>query len=164
MSSLAASQADGYYHPPEYFSSGKYKKQSINQFQRSKGHNQFVKSGVVRFEAPFDGFCENCDSHVGKGTRFNATKKKCGEYFTTKIWEFRTRCRSCSACDFVIRTNPRGRTFDYVSGIRKKVEEWDPEDAESPGVFDSESDKNGTDSSCLTRLESSAFGQKKSYE
>ena len=42
MSSLAATQADGYYLPPSYFSSGAYKKKSKNEFAGSKGHNQFV--------------------------------------------------------------------------------------------------------------------------
>jgi coiled-coil domain-containing protein 130 len=52
MSSLAATQADGYYLPPEYYDSGTYKKKSKNQFANSKGHNQYVQSGVVRFELP----------------------------------------------------------------------------------------------------------------
>eukprot|EP00540_Astrosyne_radiata_P016122 CAMPEP_0116853432 /NCGR_PEP_ID=MMETSP0418-20121206/17911_1 /TAXON_ID=1158023 /ORGANISM="Astrosyne radiata, Strain 13vi08-1A" /LENGTH=46 /DNA_ID= /DNA_START= /DNA_END= /DNA_ORIENTATION= len=46
MSSLAATQADGYYC--------QYKKKSKNQFAGSKGHNQFSQKGVVRFELPYD--------------------------------------------------------------------------------------------------------------
>lgn len=42
MSSLAATQADGYYVPPDYYDSGAYKKQTKNQFNKSKGHNQFL--------------------------------------------------------------------------------------------------------------------------
>jgi coiled-coil domain-containing protein 130 len=52
MSSLAATQADGYYLPPEYYDSGTYKKKSKNAFAKSKGHNQYEQSGVVRFELP----------------------------------------------------------------------------------------------------------------
>ncbi len=59
MSSLSATQSDGYYLPPEYFESGKYKKVSRNQFAASQdgnqgkvGHNQWLKHGVVRFELP----------------------------------------------------------------------------------------------------------------
>ena len=95
MSSLNATQADGYYVPPEYYSSGAYKKKSINQFQKSKGHNQYLERGVVRFELPYDGFCELCESHVGKGTRFNAHKKHVDNYYTSKIWEFTMTCRVC---------------------------------------------------------------------
>jgi hypothetical protein len=73
MSSLSATQSDGYYLPPEYFESGAYKKVSRNRFaaeteasgrdksgkklkQKQKpsrvGHNQWLKHGVVRFELP----------------------------------------------------------------------------------------------------------------
>ena len=81
MSSLAATQADGYYVPVEYFESGAYKKQSKNQFNSSSsssssknnknsnkkgsgggggqghGHNQWLQNGVVRFELPHRGRC-----------------------------------------------------------------------------------------------------------
>ena len=59
-------------------------------------------------------------------------------YFTTKIWEFTMKCRACSASKFVIRTNPKGRCFDYCGGIKKKVEEFDTVDAGSFGVIDTD--------------------------
>ncbi|MGK3759945.1 MAG: hypothetical protein ACI8RD_012262 [Bacillariaceae sp.] len=65
MSSLAATQSDGYYLPPEYYESGAYLKQTRNQYAASKnnnnngdgtidkkiktGHNQWLKHGIVRF-------------------------------------------------------------------------------------------------------------------
>ena len=74
MSSLSATQSDGYYLPPEYFESGAYKKVSRNRFAAETannnnknntsapgskkgqpikvGHNQWLKHGVVRFELP----------------------------------------------------------------------------------------------------------------
>ena len=121
MSSLNATQADGYYVPPEYFESGAYKKQSVSKFAGSKGHNQYLQRSVVRFELPFDGFCTHCSAHVGKGTRFNAHKAHVDVFFTTKIYEFTTKCRACAHAVFRIRTNPKDRTFDYTEGIRKKV-------------------------------------------
>lgn len=131
MSSLAATQADGYYVPTSYYDSGAYQKQTRNQFQASsssssnptkKGHNQFLQSGVVRFELPEDGFCQGCECCVTKGTRFNAAKVDTNEsYFSTKIWEFRMKCRQCAQQQFVIRTDPANRDFEYVSGIRKKT-------------------------------------------
>ena len=138
MSSLAATQADGMYIPPEYLESGAYKKKSLNQFNKSKGHNQFLQRNVCRFELPFDGFCTGCNEIVGKGTRFNAHKAHVDDYFTTKIYEFTTRCRKCGEIEFKIRTNPKERTFDYVSGIRKKVEEFDSAEAGTHGVIDTE--------------------------
>ena len=138
MSSLAATQADGYYIPPAYLESGAYKKKSLNQYNDSRGHNQYLTRSVCRFELPFDGFCTRCDAIVGKGTRFNARKSHVGDYHTTKIYEFVTNCRSCGKCEFRIRTNPKDRTFDYAGGIRRKVEEFDTADAGTHGVVDTE--------------------------
>lgn len=117
MSSLAATQADGYYLPPEYFDSGQYKKQSKNQFAGSKGHNQFLQKGVVRFELPYKGICGKCQESIGRGTRYNAHKVASGVYYlTTPIWEFQMTCRKCQH-PWKIRTNPQQRGFDYVEGI-----------------------------------------------
>jgi hypothetical protein len=138
MSSLAATQADGYYIPPAYLESGAYKKKSLNQFNNSKGHNQYLTRSVARFELPFDGFCTRCHAIVGKGTRFNAHKAHVDDYFTSKIYEFTTKCRACGECEFKIRTNPKERTFDYVVGLRKKVEEFDSAEAGTHGVVDTE--------------------------
>ena len=138
MSSLNATQADGYYVPPEYFESGAYKKQSVSKFAGSKGHNQYLQHSVVRFELPFDGFCTHCSAHVGKGTRFNAHKAHVDDYFTTKIYLFTTKCRVCAHAVFRIRTNPKDRTFDYTEGIRKKVEEFDTTEAGTVGVIDTD--------------------------
>lgn len=115
MSSLSATQSDGYYLPPEYFESGAYKKVSRNAYaakteasaRSSKnsvnrnptpkvGHNQWLKHGVVRFELPEKAVCLGCKKSVGRGTRFNARKIKTDQsYFTTPIFEFRLSCRNC---------------------------------------------------------------------
>ncbi len=148
MSSLSATQADGYYIPPSYVDSGQYKKKSVQQFNHPnhKSHNQYLTRNVVRFELPYDGFCLNpkCRAHVGKGTRFNAEKKHVDNYHTSKIYEFRMKCRACKCVGpnneymFVIRTNPREQKFDYVSGIKLKNEEFDTVEAKSLGVIDTE--------------------------
>lgn len=138
MSSLAATQADGYYIPPDYYTSGAYKKKSISQHAGSKGHNQFLTNSICRFELPFDGFCTSCDAIVGKGTRFNARKSHVDDYYTTRIYEFATTCRACGGCTFTIRTNPKERTFDYVTGIRRKVEEFNTAEAGTHGIIDTE--------------------------
>jgi len=150
MSSLSAAQADGYYIPPQYLDSGAYKKKSVSQFNNGNGngngngkgtkggHNQYLQRSVVRFELPYDGFCKNesCKAHVGKGTRFNAHKSHVDEYHSTKIWEFTMKCRACAVHKFVIRTNPKGRCFDYVTGLHRKVEEFDTAEAGTLGVID----------------------------
>ncbi|GKY98840.1 hypothetical protein MPSEU_000840000 [Mayamaea pseudoterrestris] len=133
MSSLAATQADGYYVGTAYFDSGAYKKQSKNDWHRkqrnkeqasanSKTDNHEAKQLVVRFELPYSGRCVGCNAFIMRGTRYNATKIKTDEtYFTTPIHEFRMKCRACQECEFIIRTNPQARGFDYVSGIRRKM-------------------------------------------
>ena len=50
---------------------------------------------VIRFELPFNCWCEGCKAHIGKGVRYNAEKKQAGNYFSTKIWEFRMTCHLC---------------------------------------------------------------------
>jgi Uncharacterized conserved protein len=139
MSSLKATQSDGYYIPPDYLNSGAYKKKSLNQYQKSKGHNQYLQNNLVRFELPYDGFClnEKCKCHVAKGTRFNAQKEHVDNYHSSKIWEFRMKCRSCSNA-FIIRTNVEQRCFDYMGGIQRKHEEFDTVQAQSLGVIDTE--------------------------
>ena len=168
MSSLAATQADGYYAPPEYYESGQYKKKSISQFAGSKGHNQYLQKGVVRFELPYDGFCQHCGEHVGKGTRFNARKTKAGNYFSTTIYKFTMTCRVCRKAEFVIHTNPKQQGFDYLEGINKQVQEFDTQEAGTVGAIDTEGNnkivKPGMDhasTSALSRLESVASGARK---
>jgi hypothetical protein len=130
MSSLAATQADGYYLPPEYFESGAYRRQSKNQFaarqecqlsssrgsKRQRGHNQWLQDGVVRFELPYKGICGGCGQSIGRGTRFNAHKTVAGNYHTTPIYQFEMQCH-CSQ-KWIIQTHPQQRGFDYVGGIK----------------------------------------------
>jgi hypothetical protein len=174
MSSLAATQADGYYAPPEYYESGAYQKKSVSQFndEKSKGNNQYLKHGIVRFELPYDGFCQACGEHVGKGTRFNAKKSQNGAcYFSTPVYKFSMTCRVCNKCEFVIQTNPKERSFDYLEGIHKQVQEFDTRQAGTAGVIDTdhgnklvEQHFDGADDdawNALSRLESVACGARK---
>ena len=135
MSSLSATQADGYYLPPEYYDSGLAKKGvTKNQFAKSKGHNQFVRDGIVRFELPYKGICQSCKISIGRGTRYNAKKIDSGlKYFTTTIWEFSMKCHNCS-CQWRIRTNPKQRGFDYCDGI--KIQEGQQSIVENVGSED----------------------------
>ena len=47
------------------------------------------------------------------------------------------RCPSCSH-ELVIRTDPKNTEYEYVEGIRKKEMAFDPEEAETARVQDSE--------------------------
>lgn len=54
------------------------------------------------------------------------------------------KCRACSDSIFLIKTNPKDRCFDYVTGIKKKVEEFDTVEALSLGVIETDVDANGS--------------------
>lgn len=75
--------------------------------------------------------------HVEQGTRFNAKKDQAGTYYTTKIWQFSMKCPSCSTV-LIIKTDPKNTDYEYVEGIRKKDMAFDPEEAETQRVQDSE--------------------------
>lgn len=152
MSSLSATQADGYYLPPEYFDSGKYKTQSKNQFAGSKGHNQYLQKGIVRFELPYKGICEKCHVSIGRGTRYNAQKVRTDEsYFSTPIVEFQMTCRNCQH-PWKIRTNPQQRGFDYVEGITLQAGQEEVVDMTAA---------EQTVTTSLDRLDSMALGERK---
>ena len=69
---------------------------------------------VIRFEMPYNVWCEGCEDHIGKGVRFNAEKKKCGMYYTTIIYEFSMKCPRCPQ-RFIIRTDPKNCDYEFVS-------------------------------------------------
>lgn len=123
MSSLSAARADNYYYPREW----RPELGSINQFQGShplgKRAKDLATTGVlvVRFEMPFNVWCTHCETHIGRGVRFNAKKKKCDMYFTTILYEFALTCAHCQG-EMVMRTDPEHRGYKLVSGVRKKVE------------------------------------------
>ena len=53
-----------------------------------------------------------------------------GNYFTTPIWEFTLKCHLCDN-KMVIRTNPKASDYDFVSGCRKKDEDFTAADNET---------------------------------
>ena len=64
---------------------------------------------IVRFELPFNVWCGSCDGHLGAGVRFNAEKRKVGNYLSTPIYGFTCKCASCGG-KFELRTDPKVRS------------------------------------------------------
>ena len=156
MSSLAATQADGYYIDAAHRDAGK---DSKNKVSKSKGHNQFLQRSVVRFELPYKGICTGCKASIMRGTRYNAHKRTTNEkYFSASIYEFTMTCRQvgCST-KFCIRTNPQERGFDYVSGITIQKGQTDrlDEAASASGL------SKDAGLSSLDRLETMATGKRR---
>lgn len=131
MSSLAAARADNFYYPPEWDPS----QGSLNTFhgqhalrERAKKIDQGIL--IIRFEMPFNIWCEGCESMIAKGVRFNAEKKQVGNYYSTKIWAF-TMKSACCKHEIVIQTDPKNCEYVIIKGARRKIEEYDAEDAET---------------------------------
>ncbi|XP_021723890.1 coiled-coil domain-containing protein 130-like [Chenopodium quinoa] len=130
MSSLAAARADNFYYPPEWDPS----QGGLNKFngqhalrERARKIDQGIL--IIRFEMPFNIWCEGCESMIAKGVRFNAEKKQVGNYYSTKIWSF-TMKSACCKHEIEIHTDPKNCEYVIVKGARRKIEEYDAEDAE----------------------------------
>lgn len=164
MSSLAATQADGYYLPPEFYESGaKSKNQWYARRQGSSSSSKKKKTGAtttVRFELADPCVCIRCEARIGKGTRFNAIKsaEPVDSYLSTPIWEFTTTCRRCGQGHFVIRTDPRHRGFVYTGDLRRQDRTWDATAVGGITVRDEKQDDEHDDDSPVDRLERQAFG------
>ncbi|GMH27531.1 hypothetical protein Nepgr_029374 [Nepenthes gracilis] len=70
QSSLAAACAYNFYYPPEWdLSQGQHPSR-----ERAKKIDQGIL--IIRFEMPFNAWCQGCNSMIAKGVRFNAEKKQ----------------------------------------------------------------------------------------
>ena len=76
---------------------------------------------------PYNVWCDGCNEHIAMGVRFNAVKKTCGKYFTSDIFEFQMNCHLCGQ-KFIIKTDPQNRTYEFVYGLRRKVDTFDAKD------------------------------------
>ncbi|THV08688.1 DUF572-domain-containing protein [Dendrothele bispora CBS 962.96] len=121
------------YYPPDYDGE---KHGSLNSYRgkhalgdRARKIDQGIL--ITRFELPFNIWCGTCNNHIGMGVRYNAEKKKIGNYYSTPIFSFRCKCHLCDGW-FEIQTDPKAWWFNtrYVvtSGARQKDEDWDPEE------------------------------------
>uniref|UniRef100_A0A061R9W8 Coiled-coil domain-containing protein 130 n=1 Tax=Tetraselmis sp. GSL018 TaxID=582737 RepID=A0A061R9W8_9CHLO len=135
MSSLAAARADNFYYPPDWnpnTGTGETSKLGSKKAKNgSLGHRANKTSqGVltIRFEMPFNVWCDGCNHLIAKGVRFNAEKRQHGSYFSTKIWSFVMRSPCCST-EIEVRTDPKSCDYIVVRGARRKVEEYEAEDA-----------------------------------
>ncbi|KAL1847027.1 Protein saf4 [Paecilomyces lecythidis] len=76
---------------------------------------------VVRFEMPFAVWCTTCqpEAIIGQGVRFNAEKKKVGNYYSTPIYSFRMKHTACGGW-IEIRTDPKNTAYVVTEGGRKR--------------------------------------------
>lgn len=76
---------------------------------------------TVRFELPFAVWCQHCQppAIVGQGVRFNAEKKRVGNYYSTPIWSFRMKHTACGGW-WEIRTDPSKSEYVVCEGARRR--------------------------------------------
>lgn len=80
---------------------------------------------TIRFEMPYNIWCEGCKNHIGMGVRYNAEKKKVGNYYSTPVYQFRMKCHLCDNY-FDIKTDPGNLDYEIISGARRQENRWDP--------------------------------------
>ncbi|KAF2802805.1 DUF572-domain-containing protein [Mytilinidion resinicola] len=108
----------GRYYPPSASSAP-----SFNKSHPLGARARKLPQGIltVRFEMPFALFCEHCKPEVviGQGVRFNAEKKKVGNYYSTPVWSFRMKHTICGGW-IEIRTNPKEGKYEVIEGARRR--------------------------------------------
>lgn len=118
------------YYPPDYDPS----RGGLNKFQgthalRERARKLHLGILIIRFEMPYNIWCEGCNNHIGTGVRYNAEKKKVGMYYSTPIYQFRMKCHLCDN-HFEIKTDPANLDYEIVSGARRQERRWDPTENE----------------------------------
>ena len=70
---------------------------------------------------PFAIWCTTCPKPtiIGQGVRFNAEKKKVGNYYSTPIFSFRMKHTACGGC-VEIRTDPKNTAYVVTEGAKKR--------------------------------------------
>lgn len=87
--------------------------------QRARKINQGILT--VRFEMPFAMWCTSCPKPtiIAQGVRFNAEKKKVGNYYSTPIWSFRIKHGACGGW-IEIRTDPKNAEYVVHEGGKRR--------------------------------------------
>ncbi|KAF5302711.1 hypothetical protein FQR65_LT08453 [Abscondita terminalis] len=114
------------YYPPDYDPrAGGLNKWQGTHALRERARKIHMGIIIVRFEMPFNIWCEGCNNHIGMGVRYNAEKKKVGMYYTTPVFEFKMKCHLCDN-HFLIKTDPANLEYTVLSGARRQENRWDP--------------------------------------
>ncbi|ELT97877.1 hypothetical protein CAPTEDRAFT_94947, partial [Capitella teleta] len=117
---------------------------------------------VIRFEMPYNIWCDGCNSHIGMGVRYNAEKSKIGMYYTTPIYKFRMKCHLCPS-HMEIKTDPANHDYVIISGARRKEQRWDPKDNEQI-VPEDRNDQKKMATDAMFKLEHGANDKDKASE
>ncbi|KIX03686.1 uncharacterized protein Z518_07239 [Rhinocladiella mackenziei CBS 650.93] len=113
----------GRYVPPELEGTVSFNTASGKGHPLGNRARKLKTEGVltVRFECPFAIWCTHCQPEqiIGQGVRFNAEKKKVGNYYSTPIWSFRFKHTICGEW-IEVRTDPKNAEYLVVEGGRRR--------------------------------------------
>ncbi|CAD6581006.1 MAG: hypothetical protein ASARMPREDX12_000338 [Alectoria sarmentosa] len=111
----------GRYVPPEHEGTTSANKLAGKHALGSRAHKAGQGILTVRFEMPFPIWCTTCPKPtiIGQGVRFNAEKKKVGNYHTTPIFSFRMKHVACGGW-LEIRTDPKNTAYVVTDGAKKR--------------------------------------------
>ncbi|ELK06740.1 Coiled-coil domain-containing protein 130, partial [Pteropus alecto] len=141
------------YYPPDF---NPEKHGSLNRYHKShplRERARKLSQGIliIRFEMPYNIWCDGCKNHIGMGVRYNAEKKKVGNYYTTPIYRFRMKCHLC--VNYIeMQTDPANCDYVIVSGAQRKEERWDMADNEQVLTTEHEK-KQKLETDAMFRLE-----------
>ncbi|KAF5273460.1 hypothetical protein FQA39_LY07477 [Lamprigera yunnana] len=114
------------YYPPDYDPrAGGLNKWQGTHALRERARKVHLGIIIVRFEMPFNIWCDGCKNHIGMGVRYNAEKKKVGMYYTTPVYQFRMKCHLCDN-HIEIKTDPANLEYVIISGAQRQENRWDP--------------------------------------
>ncbi|KYN13596.1 PREDICTED: coiled-coil domain-containing protein 130 homolog [Trachymyrmex cornetzi] len=118
------------YYPPDYDPrAGGLNKFLGTHALRERARKLHMGILIIRFEMPYNIWCNGCGNHIGMGVRYNAEKKKVGMYYSTPLYQFRMKCHLCDN-HFEIKTDPANLDYIIVSGARRQENRWDPKQNE----------------------------------
>nr|CAG4647397.1 EOG090X0DK6 [Megafenestra aurita]SVE92651.1 EOG090X0DK6 [Megafenestra aurita] len=114
------------YYPPDW----RPEMGSINKYHgthalRERANKLHLGILIIRFEMPYNIWCEGCKNHIGMGVRYNAEKTKVGMYYSTPVYQFRFKCHLCPNY-IIMKTDPGNLDYLIVSGARRQERRWDP--------------------------------------
>lgn len=157
-------KGQNHYYPPDFFSNPKIQAKGLNAYH---GHHALRERGkkweterilTIRFEMPYNIWCDGCKNHIGMGVRYNAEKKKVGNYYSTPVYQFRMKCHLCDNY-FDIKTDPANLDYEIISGARRQENRWDPTQNEQIVPEEKETQRRMFDDA-MFKLEHGAKDQK----
>lgn len=114
------------YYPPDYDPrAGGLNKFLGTHALRERARKIHLGIIIIRFEMPYNIWCDGCKNHIGMGVRYNAEKTKVGMYYSTPLYQFRMKCHLCDNY-IVIKTDPGNLDYEIVSGAQRQENRWDP--------------------------------------